>query len=376
MEKASNKSSFFRSMHRRLNLKGKVMVAVSGVLGLIVLTFIIFLLLYMFNIGKVSENETLKEFVISDGDTYYSISQRLKAENLIKSEFFYKIYIKLNKPESLKSGKYELSQNMNVKEIIEIISKGGLKEGEMITFKEGLNMRQIAEIISKNTNNTIDDVYNVLQDEEYLNFLIEKYWFITDEIKNQEIYYSLEGYLFPDTYEFFTDEVTVREIFNTMIEEMNKKLEPYKADFANSKYTVHEILTLASIVELEGKSVNDRSEVAGVFYNRLNANWTLGSDVTTYYGAKVNMSERDLYVSEINDVNAYNTRSNSLAGKLPIGPICNPSLSSITASLYPKETDNYYFVADKNGKTYFTRTNAEHVAIISKLKSEGLWFTY
>ena len=116
--------------------------------------------------------------------------------------------------------------------------------------------------------------------------------------------------------------------------------------------------------------------MAGVFYNRLNSNWSLGSDVTTYYGAKINMSDRDLYVSEINEKNAYNTRNSSMAGKLPVSPICNPSMSSIKAALYPKTTDKYYFVADKYGKTYFTKTNSEHNQIITKLKRECLWYTY
>ena len=224
--------------------------------------------------------------------------------------------------------------------------------------------------------NCSEDIYSILNDEEYLDSLIQKYWFITEDVKNEKIYYSLEGYLFPNTYEFFIDEVSVKEIFNKMLDEMEKQLKPYKEDIEKSKYSIHELLTMASIVELEGKSISDRNEVAGVFYNRLKSNNTLGSDVTTYYGAKVNMSDRDLYQKEINTANDYNTRNASLAGKLPIGPICNPSISSIKAALYPKETNNYYFVADKNGKTYFTKTYNEHLRTVSKLKSEGLWYTY
>lgn len=362
-------------MTRRLSKKGKILVALIGIIGLILISLIIFMIIYFCNIGSVSKNKDTKEIEILQGDTYYSISTKLKEQNLIKSEFFYKLYIKLNRPSSLQSGVHKLNESMSVKEIVNEFSNTGYKKGEMLTFKEGLNMRQVIKVITDNTQNTEEDILNVLQDTNYLDSLIEKYWFITDEIKNEKIYYSLEGYLFPDTYEFSKD-ATVKEIFNTMIAETGRKIEPYKNDILNSKYSFHELLTLSSIIELEGKTISDRNKVAGVFYNRLNSNWTLGSDVTTYYGAKINMSDRDLYVSELNDNNAYNTRSSYMAGKLPVGPICNPSISSIEASLYPVKTNYYYFVADKNGKTYFSKTNAEHNTIINKLKGEGLWYNY
>ena len=363
-------------MVRKLNKKGKIVIIISSILVFILLLFLTFKIVYSINTGAVSKNTDEITFEIVEGDTYYSISSKLKNSKLIKSESFYKLYIKLNNPSVLKKGTYSLNQTMTVKDIVNIIKQGGFKKGEMITFKEGLNMRQIASLITSKTKNTEEDIYSILNDEEYLDSLIQKYWFITEDVKNEKIYYSLEGYLFPNTYEFFIDEVSVKEIFNKMLDEMEKQLKPYKEDIEKSKYSIHELLTMASIVELEGKSISDRNEVAGVFYNRLKSNNTLGSDVTTYYGAKVNMSDRDLYQKETNTANDYNTRNASLAGKLPIGPICNPSISSIKAALYPKETNNYYFVADKNGKTYFTKTYNEHLRTVSKLKSEGLWYTY
>ena len=136
------------------------------------------------------------------------------------------------------------------------------------------------------------------------------------------------------------------------------------------------MMTLASIVELEAAASDDRAGVAGVFYNRLKAKWSLGSDVTAYYAAKVELSERDLYQSELDDYNDYNTRSVKMAGKLPIGPICNPGIDAIKAAIHPTEHDYYYFVADKNKKTYFSKTNEEHVKTVDRLKSEGLWYEY
>ena len=95
-----------------------------------------------------------------------------------------------------------------------------------------------------------------------------------------------------------------------------------------------------------------------------------------YYAAKVEMNERDIYKSELNAKNPYNTRGPNMGGKIPIGPICNPSKTAIEAALDYTETDAYYFVADKNGKVYFTKNNDEHIKMINKLKNEGLWYTY
>ena len=133
---------------------------------------------------------------------------------------------------------------------------------------------------------------------------------------------------------------------------------------------------MSSIVELEGANSDDRKGIAGVFYNRLDANQPLGSDVTTYYASKVEFSDRDLYQVEINAANNYNTRSSHLAGKLPIGPICNPSIKSIEAVLYPVTHDYYYFVADVNGKTYFSKTYNEHLSTRNDLIEAGLWYMY
>lgn len=335
------------------------------------------LIYYKNSIGPVSNSNKDVEFIISENDTYYSISKKLKDSNLIKNEQMYKVYIKLNKPSNnLKAGKYILRENMGISKIISTLSKNSINTDIVITFKEGKNMRSIAKTIEDNTNNTVNDVYSLLKDQNYLNELISNYWFIDKSILNTNIYYPLEGYLFPNTYNFKNKDVTVKEIFKSMLDETNKQLEPFKNDIINSKYTMHQILTMASIVELEALNKNDRASVASVFYNRLNINMPLGSDVTTYYASGVDMSERDLTVNELNAVNSYNTRSTTMAGKLPVGPICNPSISSIEAALHPATTDYYFFVADKNGNVYYTKTNREHEQKILELKNKGLWFNY
>ena len=329
--------------------------------------------IYNYNIGPVSRDQELKEIVIDEGETFLTIAPLLKENNLIKSEFFYKLYIKLFKPETFEAGVYQLSENMGVAKIVKTISEGGNYDLEVIkiTFVEGKNMRYIASMIDQKTENTEEDVHALLSNEEYIDSLIQKYWFLTDEIKNDEIYYSLEGYLFPDTYEFASKKVTVDEIFTKLLDNTNKKLSPYKEQIEKSGYSVHEILTLASIVELEGASSDDRASVAGVFYNRLETNETLGSDITGYYGAKMDDWSNGLG-EHLDDCNGYNTRGTCVPA-LPVGPVCNPGLDSIEATLNPTDHNYLFFVADCSGKTYLNYTDAQHQQTIRKLKSEGNW---
>ena len=165
-------------------------------------------------------------------------------------------------------------------------------------------------------------------------------------------------------------------IFNIILNYTEKYLDQYKEEIENNNITVHQILTLASLAELEGKTTEDRAEIIGVFYNRLTDGMKLGSDVTTYYAFKVDMGERDLTTKELNTENPYNTRGPNMEGKIPVGPIDNPSKSAIEATLNYTETDAYYFVADKNGKVYFTKNYNEHNAKIKELKNADLWYTY
>ena len=344
------------------------------------LTLIIALcLLYNYGIGSVdSKNNEVILVEIKEGNTSTEIAHILKEKELIRNEIVFKIYLKINGINDLKSGYFELKQSMNVKEITEKIRKGDTVDPNSITvlFKEGLNIRQIASVIEENTNNTVDNVFETLEDSKYIDSLIEKYWFLTDEIKHPNVYYPLEGYLFPNTYTFIDKNVSVKEIFTKMLDEMEMRLNKYKTEIENSNYSVHVIMTLASIAELEGIKAEDRKDIVGVFRNRLASNMSLGSDVTTYYAFKVNMGDRDLTTKEINTYNAYNTRGPNMNGKLPIGPIANPSKESIEAAVSPNSHDFLYFVADKDRNVYFTKTIKEHDRKVSELKSKGLWISW
>lgn len=329
------------------------------------------------NILPTSNKSQKVIFNIKEGDTTKQIVKNLKSKDLIKCEEFIYVYIKLNKISGIKAGMFNLNKNMGPKEIFNIItdSSKAIKDEITITFPEGKNMRKIAEIIESNTKYSKNDVFDALNDKEYIKSLISKYWFLTDKILDDNIYYPLEGYLAPNTYNFEKD-ADVKDIFKTLLDETGNVLEKNQDKIKNSKMDVHQVLTLASMVESEGKTLEDRKNIAGVFINRINANMPLGSDVTTYYASKIDLGDRDLYKREISSSNLYNTRSTENAGKLPIGPINNPSKNSIDAAINYTTNDYYYFVTDKTGKCYFSKNGDEHNKIINKLKRENKWFEY
>lgn len=332
---------------------------------------------YKSAIKPIQSNSELVEIEIAQGSGISKIAEQLENDGVIKSANAFKIYCKINSRTAMQAGKYSIDKNMSIEEIINKFEAGNIvDETVTITFPEGKNMRDVVSIIADKTNNTEEKIYEVLEDENYLNELIDKYWFITDDIEDEDIYYSLEGYLYPDTYIFENADVDVKVIFGKMLDKMETVLDKYKDEVESSKYSAHEILSLASVVELEARNEEDRAGVASVFINRLNKKMGLQSDVTTYYALKLNMDERDLTAKELETKNPYNTRSSSMAGKIPVGPICMVSESSIKAILEHDDTKNLFFVADKNGKVYFSETNAEHEKTIKELKEQGLWYTY
>lgn len=335
------------------------------------------ILWYNISLGPVSKNSEQIKVNIQMGSNSNIIARNLKEKDLIKSVNAFKIYIKLNNISNFQAGEYTLNKNMDIKQIVESLQTGVVfGDSTKITFLEGKTIRWYAKEVAENTDFTEEDVYLKLEDEEYINSLIQKYWFLTDDIKNEDIYYPLEGYLWPDTYYFEKENLTIETIFEKLLDQTEKKLEKYKEKMLNNDLSIHQIMTLASMVEMEGTKDEARKDIASVFYNRLEKNMSLGSDVTTYYAAKIEVGERDLYANELNTYNPYNTRGPGMAGKLPIGPISSVGESSIEACLNPNKTNYLYFVADKDGNVYFTRTSQEHTEKIKELKNSGMWFEF
>lgn len=312
-------------------------------------------------------------FEVKNGWGVNQTLSELEKAGLIKSTFMAKVYAKINNIDSLYAGNYKVSKSMSASELIEAMANGENIENEVIsvTFVEGKRFPYYVTKISETFGFKEEDVYKLTNDQEYLNKLINDYWFITNDILNEQLYYPLEGYLFADTYEFKKSS-TIEEVIGKMLDRMEEKLNMYKEDIDVSGKSIHSLLTMASVIELEAVTPEDRLLVAGVFYNRLDAKDSLGSDVTTYYGVKKDITE-SLYQSEINRCNAYNTRGNCNKGVLPVGPIAVSSESSIIAAITPTKTKNYYFVADIYNKLYFAETESGHNKNIRDLINKGIW---
>lgn len=327
---------------------------------------------YLYMAGPVDKNNhDLIEIEIPSGTGVTGVAKILKENDLIRNEFVFTITVKSKSDLYLQASTYQFRQDMPMEEIIDCLVKGNSYNPDAIsiTFKEGERITDYAEVIADATNHTQAEVLNTLNDPAFLEQLRNKYWFLTDSIVQEGIYYPLEGYLAPDTYQFDNQDVSVSTIVETMLDEMASELDPYRATIEGN---VHYYMTMASILELEGTNTENRKMIAGIFQNRLSANMNLGSDVTTYYALQFPMTS-DLTTAQFATVNPYNTRAANMRGQMPIGPICNPSLSSLKASIEPTDSDYLYFVADKNGNIFYTNTLAEHEAMVQEIKDKGDW---
>ena len=349
--------------------KMRVLALILGFIGLLLIGCFV---CYQYNTSPVDKSSKANiEVVIPEGMSTTNIAKTLYNKGLIKSDFFFKVYLKLNNVSSLKASTYLLKKSMSMKEIVEKLESGNTNDNVIrLTFKEGESVKDYASMVSKNTNITSEEFISTTKDATFLTSLINDYWFLTDSILDENIYYPLEGYLFPDTYEFSKDNLSSEIIIRKLLDEEATKLAPYKDALENSD--IHSIITLASIAELEGVKDEDRKMIISVFNNRLAQGMNLGSDVTTYYAFDEDMNS-DLTSEMFNTYNPYNTRSSKMAGKLPVGPICNPSLSSIDAAINPSSSDYLYFVADKNRNVYFTKSATEHEEKVQELKENGDW---
>ncbi len=324
----------------------------------------------IYSLSAVNDDDTVIEFEVEKGSSFLSIAPSLKEENLIRSELFYKLYVKIYKADGLEAGTYYLSSDMDVKELVTTLSGKSTNKNVMtITFKEGLHMKKVARAIAESTNYTEEEVISASTDKVMIKKLINDYWFLTDDILSEGIYYPLEGYLFPNTYEFLKD-ASIEDIFRTLLDGMNTVLMPYKQEIESSKYSLHEIITLASMIQSEGNNVDDFGKMASVFLTRLDKNMKLQSCASAYYGDKKIMGEDEFGDSYLK-TNPYNTY---VISKLPIGPISNPGADAIKAVLYPSDTDYLYFASDKSMKVYFSKTYSEHQRTVAELKKAGNWY--
>ena len=313
------------------------------------------------------------EVIVAKGMSTNRIARELKEKHLIKSEFFFKLMVKIDKA-SLKASAYLLKKNMTTQKIISELKKGSVYNPDAvnITFREGEKITDYANTIAEKTNIKSDEFIAKVNDKEYVKKLIKEYWFLTDEVLNDKIYYALEGYLAPNTYEFKNKDVSSEDIIEKMLKQTEIELEPYKKQLQEQdEFNIHQYFTMASMAELEVPTEEDMKIVVGIFLNRLNSGMNLGVDATTYYSLHIPM-DRDLKEEELSVFNDYNTRSLQMKG-LPVGPICNPSVEALRSAIEPEDNDYLFYVTDKKRKVYYSKTIVEHNKKIQQIKDNGDW---
>lgn len=305
-------------------------------------------------------NEDEKFFIVREGDSLSSIAQNLENEGIIKNSYFFIFYgIITEKGKQLKPGNYKLLSLMNVAEIMEKISTGG---SERITIIEGWNLRDIAVFLEEQGYGKKEDFYKVAgtpplyQDGELVDQKPGMMVYL-EEQKNLPI----EGFLFPDTYSI-SPGTPMEEIVATFLFNFEKKINSEIEELIKKRGTsLFEIITIASLLEKEVVSFEDKQIVSGIIKKRIEKDMRLQLDATvTYLTGKKSVQ---VSVAETRIPSLYNTY---VYGGLPIGPICNPGMESIRAALLPIETDYLYYLSKPTGETVFSRTFEEHVAAKNK----------
>lgn len=348
---------------RKLKIKN---IIILGFFCLLILIGGIFVY-YNNSLKAVNKNGTDIEFTIQEGENLRTVLDRLENEGLIKNSTMSFIYARLNNLTDIKMGTYVLNDSLDTDTILNTInsSSAALSNGIRLTFVEGDWAKHIAQKIAENTNVTEDELLTLWNDQEYVRSLMSEYPFLTEDIFNDNARILLEGYLCPNTYEF--DKETTADQITRII--LNQTLNVYN-EFANemnqSNLSIHELYTLASIVQYEASKEEDMKIIAQVFYNRMEQGMPLQSSVTVCYALDIEKDD-DWFKCEANpDYDSpYNTY---MYQGLPPGPILNPGTEAIRAVLEPTENDYLYFMADVygDGTVYYATTYEEHLANVEK----------
>ncbi|MCJ7841790.1 endolytic transglycosylase MltG [Lederbergia sp. NSJ-179] len=312
-----------------------------------------------------SENQKQKEVEVPIGSSTTSIGNLLEEKKIIKNGTIFKYYVKFNNISGFQAGNYKFSPSMTLKEITDALQTGKLvnKAVFKITVPEGLQLDQIAEIIAKNTDYSAKEIMEKLDDPKTVDEFAKKYpEIITEDLKADNIKHPFEGYLYPATYSFYEEKPSLDSIIDTMIKQTKDVLADFHGILAEKDMNVHELLTMASLIEKEATAKADRHKIASVFFNRMEAGMPLQTDPTIAYALgehKVRTMYEDLKVDS-----PYNTYEHK--GLTP-GPIANAGKESIEAVLNPADTDYLYFLAEYGtGDVYFAKTLEEHNALKKK----------
>lgn len=300
-----------------------------------------------------SKEEVVVE--IPQGTGASMIVDILDEAGLVRDRTCAKINARIGGYKDLQANTYVFTKGMSFNEIMKAIDGGDFNyvSKESIEVKDGARLEQVAAAMAETMPYSADEIMAVWNDKDYVQKLIDQYWFLTDAVLDKDVTYPLEGYLYADTY-YITDNLSIEAFTEMCLDRMDTELTARKEAIDASGFSVHELLTLTSIVTKEARS-EDQAKVAGVFMNRLDQGMSLGSDVTVCY---IYQEDRvDLKVSQLENDSPYNTRKH--AG-LPPGPICQVIGDAIDAVLNYEKSDYLFFIADEDGVVRYSKDEAGH----------------
>ena len=314
-------------------------------------------------------NDTqIVEVEIPEGTPVSTMGDILEEQGLIRSSSAFSLLVRVQgAAANLQAGVHDLSPSMTMPEIVAALQEGAEEAGLLkVTVNEGLTVDQIAEVVADSTSYSAEDFLNLMSNQEFLAQLVQQYPILTDSYNNPNVRYVLEGYLFPATYDVAQGE-TLESLVTQMVDKTNEVLSKYQADIDASSYSLQDIMSIASLVEKEGQTTEDRKLIAGVFYNRLEQGMPIQSDISVLYALgthKEMVTYDDLEVDS-----PYNLYTN--AG-LPPGPMNSPSEDAIAAALEPTDNDYLYFYANlKTGEVFYTDNYEQHQAWAQEYEETG-----
>jgi len=299
-----------------------------------------------------------KFVMVSKGETFSQVADKLDKEGILRSKFLFKLAGRIHgSTKRIQIGKYRFRSGMSNLDILRDLSTGSTIEAIIVTIPEGWTSRRIAGLLA----------HNLSVDSVQLMMLVKNEVFLHDSgIKDSDG----EGYLFPKTYKLYWQDTEV-SILRQILSEFHKEFDSSMAARAHEiGFSVHNVLTLASIVEGETRIDSERAMIAGVYINRLKKNMLLQADPTIQF--IIPHGPRLLKYSDLERDSPYNTYRYK---GLPPGPVNNPGLASIKAVLYPRSHKYLFFVANGLGGHTFTKTYKAHLKAVKeyeKVREEKL----
>ena len=322
---------------------------------IIIIAISIFTVRFLPDYLSVTYNDLPVEIEVKKGANLNSVAEDLYEKNIIRSRLWFR-YNGQDIARSIKPGTYTIPSKVELNEVYEILQNGEDESQIKLTFPEGFILYQFAKKVEESGLASSEEF--IKETDDYFN----KMGYTFDP---SNLYFKMEGYLFPDTY-YFTKDQSVTEIVTKLAETMEDVFtDEYLNKAKEMNLTTHDVLTIASLIEREADNDEERARISGVIYNRLDIGMPLQIDASVIYGLGEGKEHKTkVLLEDLKVDNPFNTYKNP---GLPPGPIASPGKKSIQAALYPEEHDYFYYVMGENGHV-FAKTFAEHENNIKKYR--------